>query len=105
MLDSTLAILRATLQADPTITPAERNRLIAQVRAGIPVKSDGGPAPPPARIVRRGEVAQRLSCSLRAVDHWAKTGLLHKVRLPGRTRAAGFAESEIIRLIESRLPH
>ena len=56
------------------------------------------------RILRRAEVASRLGCSLRTVDHWAGCKLLSKVRLPGRVRCAGFRESDICALIADGLP-
>ena len=51
------------------------------------------------RILRRAEVAQRLSRSPRAVDYLAAAGVLRRVRLPGRSRAAGFLESDVSALI------
>jgi hypothetical protein len=53
----------------------------------------------PARIIRRMEVARRLGRSPRAVDRLAAEGALRKVLLPGRTRAAGFRESDVAALI------
>ncbi len=52
-----------------------------------------------ARLLRRQEVAQRLSVSLRAVDKWAKQGLLTRRVLPGRVRGCGFSSVEVDRLI------
>ena len=45
------------------------------------------------------EVARRLGRSPRAVDRLAAEGALRKVLLPGRTRAAGFRESDVAALI------
>ncbi len=62
----------------------------------------GEDAPSPSkevRMLRRHEVARRLSISLRAVDKWAKQGLLTKRILPGRVRACGFSSVEVERLI------
>ena len=55
--------------------------------------------PPEARILRREEVARRLSVSLRTVDLWAKMGLIKKRLLPGHVRASGFSSAEVERLI------
>lgn len=52
-----------------------------------------------ARLLRRREVASRLSVSLRTVDNWAREGLLTKRRLPGRRRAAGFSSVDVEKLI------
>ena len=97
MLPTTLKILRTAFEADPSITVAERQRLMQLVRQGT---SALGPKPETttervARIIRRAEVARRLSCSLRTVDKLP----LKKVKLPGRTRAAGFLESDVNALL------
>ncbi len=58
-------------------------------------------APPPERvprILRRGEVARRLSVSLRTVDKLP----VAKFKLPGRQRAAGFLESDINALLAGK---
>jgi predicted DNA-binding transcriptional regulator AlpA len=52
-----------------------------------------------SRLLRRHEVARRLSVSLRTVDNWARQGVLTKRKLPGRLRAAGFSSLEVDRLI------
>ena len=54
---------------------------------------------PEARILRREEVARRLSVSLRTVDLWAKLGLIKKRVLPGHIRASGFSSADVDRLI------
>jgi len=101
MLPTTLDATKAMLKADPSVTPAERSHLLALLRnCGKPEAPP--PAPSEPRIVRRAEAARRLGVSLRAVDHWARTGILRKVVLPGRVRAAGFRESDITDLITGR---
>ena len=57
------------------------------------------PVPSESRILRRHEVARRFGVSVRAVDNWAVQGILQRVRLPGRLRAAGFRLADIERLI------
>lgn len=98
MLPTTIEATRAMLRADPSLTPNDRNRLLALLR------NHGKADPEPTaerveRILRRAEAARRLGCSLRAIDTWARTGIIQKVRLPGRTRAAGFRECDIAALI------
>lgn len=51
------------------------------------------------RLLRRTEAAPRLGCSLRLVDGLAKDGALVKRRLPGRKRAAGILESDLLALM------
>jgi hypothetical protein len=99
LLPTTIDVIRAALKSDPNPSPGDRARLLAMLRAGaVPANS---PAPPPdsgPRILRRAEVARRLACSLRTVDKLP----LKKFKLPGRTRAAGFLESDINSLLASK---
>ena len=53
----------------------------------------------PDRVLRRGECARRLGVTPRTIDNLARTGALRRIRLPGRTRGAGFKESELDQLI------
>ncbi len=97
MLDTTQDAVKALLRADPSLTPTDRTRILATIREHG--KTDTPTAPAPDCILRRVEVARRMGCSLRAVDHWARAGLLQKVTLPGRVRAVGFRESAVCALI------
>ena len=102
LLQSTVDIIRSALRADPHACPADRARLLAVVRTG------GGPQPktaPPEtgpRILARAEVARRLAKTTRFVDRLAQQGVLKKVRLPGRVRAAGFLESDVNALLAGK---
>jgi hypothetical protein len=98
MLNTTLEIVRSGLKADPTITPQERTRLLATLRQPAVQKSAPVSSTEP-RLVRRAEVARRLSCSLRTVDKLAASGALAKRKLPGRLRASGFLASDVDSLI------
>jgi hypothetical protein len=51
--------------------------------------------PSPPRLLRRSEVAERLSVSLRTVDKLSEQGFLEKVRFPGRVRGSGFREGDV----------
>jgi hypothetical protein len=98
MLNTTLEILRSGLKSDPTLTPHERARLLAALREPAVQK----PAPvtfTEPHLVRRAEVARRMSRSLRFVDKLAASGILAKRRLPGRVRASGFLASDVDALI------
>jgi hypothetical protein len=97
MLATTLKIVRSGLEADPTLTPADRTRLMAGLRNGATPQSKSESPPPDntPRLLRRGEVARRLSCSLRTVDKLP----IKKVKLPGRQRAAGFLEGDVNALL------
>lgn len=56
-------------------------------------------APEPDRIIRRDETARLLGRSERAVDRLAADGVLNKIQLPGRARAAGFRLRDVQSLI------
>ncbi len=98
MLETTVKILKSVLEADPTLTQRERSRLLALLRSdrstGVDQLSERVP-----RLIRRAEVARLMSCSLRTVDKLAATGILPKKKLPGRARAAGFLETDVIALL------
>lgn len=98
MLNTTIEIVRSGLKADPTITPQERTRLLATLRQPAAQKAVPEIFIEP-RLVRRAEVARRLSCSLRTVDKLAASGVLAKRKLPGRLRASGFLASDVDTLI------
>lgn len=94
MLPTTLEATTAIFRADVSIAPAERAHLLALLRQPFPNVSEPGP-----RILRRAEVARRFSVSTRSIDKLAFQGLLKKVHFPGRSRAAGFLESDVTALI------
>jgi len=99
MLNTTLEIVRSGLKADPTLTPQDRTRLLAALREPAVQK----PAPITStepRLIRRAEVARKLSRSLRFVDKLAASGVLAKRKLPGRMRASGFLASDVDALIQ-----
>jgi len=96
MLATTIEIIRSGLKSDPTLTPADRTRLMAVLRNGVTPHKPDCPAPDNTpRLLRRAEVARRLSCSLRTVDNLP----IKKVKLPGRQRAAGFREGDVNALL------
>ena len=102
MLPTTFEILRSALRADPSLSPADRSRILAMIRNGAnAAKTDTMGASEP-RLVRRAEAAARLSCGLRTVDKLAAAGVLPKRKLPNRQRAAGFLESDLNALIAGR---
>jgi hypothetical protein len=51
------------------------------------------------RCIRRNEAARLLAITLRTVDKLAASGILKKLKLPGRTRSCGFLESDVLALI------
>jgi len=99
MLPSTLDIVRTALKGDPSVTAAERGRIVAMLRSGCntaTITSQNSPVP---TVIRRGELATRMGRSTRFIDRLAQAGVLRKVRLPGRARAVGFLASEVTALL------
>jgi hypothetical protein len=98
MMSHTIEIIKTALKADNSVSASDRARVLATIRNG------GSQAPESARLaeprlIRRAEAARRLGCSLRLIDRLAKDGALVKRKLPGRKRAAGILESDLLALI------
>ena len=101
MKETTIAIIRAGLQADSDISAAERNHWLALLRNGGELQEQPRNEP---RLLRRAEGSRRLGIGLRAFDGLCKSGALQKVKLPGRKRACGVRETDLIALMEGRAP-
>ena len=99
MLPATFEIIKTTLKADTSLTPEERRRLLATIRAGGQQPKQKPTVRAGPRILRRREVAKRLGVTMRAIDKWAREGILRKVKLPGRVRGCGFLESDVEHLM------
>ena len=100
MLVGTRAAIAAILKADTTVDAPTRQRIIRCLDCSDhPHAEPKSSAPAPNRLLRRREVAQRLSRSLRTIDLLCANGILHKVKLRGHSRAAGIPESEVNLLI------
>jgi len=95
MNPATLEIMKSVLKTDPSVTADERERLLALLRPGQKASSDFRPE----RLLKRKQVADMLSSSPRLVDKLSSEGLLHKVKYPGRVRAAGYRLSEVQAII------
>ena len=95
---TTLKIMKSGLEGDPSVSPRDRVRIMKYLsNCGIAALPNN-PGENVARIIRRAEAARRMSCSLRTIDKLAATGVLKKRRLPGRVRASGFLESDVVAL-------
>ena len=98
MLGTTKEAVAAVLKGDPTVTVQDRTQLLAVLRDHGRTGSDGTITREP-RILRRKETARRLACTTRHIDNLAREGILTRIILKGRKRAAGFRESEVNALI------
>ncbi len=55
-------------------------------------------------VLSRRATAERFRRSTRTIAAWAKDGILHPVKLPGRKRACGFRASDVAALIAGKFP-
>ena len=97
MLQTTQDAVRALLKTDPSLTPQDRTAILDRLRSHT--KDPAAPANA-SRLIRRNDAAERLGVTPRTIDYWTKQGILTKFKLPGRTRANGFRESDIEALIQ-----
>jgi len=95
MMPSTLTAIRAIATADPSLDVAARARLLASLQAAASPNAITATD----RIMRRREAARTLGRSCRSIDMLAAQGVLHKIRLPGRDRFAGFRASDVLALV------
>lgn len=99
MQDATQNAVHALLRADATLTPQARRDILAAMQ------NNGRHTPPeakPERIVRRKESARMLGCTTRTIDNLSRTGVLPRVRLPGRERGLGVRESDVLAIIAGK---
>jgi predicted DNA-binding transcriptional regulator AlpA len=103
MLQSTIAALTAVLRTDETVTPRDRARVLTSVRRALDASTKAEPAGANvARIVRRKEGASRLGMSTRTFDKLCSEGVFKKHVLPGRKRAIGILESDLVALLTTQ---
>ncbi len=93
MKPGTITAIAAIIRADPPATAREAKQLAALITPEDTRAAAAGP-----QIVTRQEAANLLRVSPRAIDLWAKEGVLKKVRLPGRVMALGFLKSDLDKL-------
>jgi excisionase family DNA binding protein len=93
MTKPTIQALCAIIRADASMTEAEKEDRIRKL-TDAPDASSG------PRLLRLAQVADRLACSKRSVGNLLREGALRALRLPGRKRALGVPESEVVRLLD-----
>jgi hypothetical protein len=98
-----LEIINTALQADNTVSPAERKKFLRQLR-GEPVPApDGNGNRQPPRIYSREQAAELLgNRTPRFVDLLTRRGLLKKFTPPGNKRAIGICGESLRQLIEGK---
>ena len=102
MHSGTLEIIKTAIKSDSTMRLDEKAHLLSVLkRAGKPDDCEQS-TQKLTRIIRRREAAQLLGVSRRAVDAWAKDGVLHKIHVSGRRRAIGFNSEEVEALMQIR---
>lgn len=85
--------LLKTVERDESLTQTERESL-RKLRSGeVSAPATG------ERLLRRREVAERMSVSRRTIDRWCSTGVLPRMKLPGHSRSSGVPETAIAALI------
>lgn len=100
MLSTTIEATKAIFKADHTISTEERAEILRIIRGGgRRLLQSSGRVVGEDRIIPRKAVASLFNRTTRAVDKWAREGLLTRVKLPGRKRSVGFRESEVIALM------
>jgi hypothetical protein len=100
MLPTTVDAVKALLKADPSVTPDDRIRIVSVIRNNGTAAAAAQPkATVERRVLTRAEVARRFNRSLRFVDGLGNSGLLRRVKMPGRQRACGYMIEEVERLM------
>lgn len=99
MLATTTQIIRSALQADPSLNPRDRVRLLALIRDTSKNSQGESATHPEPRLLRRKQAAEKLAVSLRTLDKLCSTGILSKRVLPGRKRASGIPADQVDTLI------
>ena len=103
MLSSTFDAVRAILKADPSVGAHERTAILCTLR-GKPPKPITTPSEPAgARVLSPKRAGELLGRSPRGMHLLAQQGVLEKVYLPGRRRAAGFRLSDVEALITAKV--
>ena len=112
MLPTTLDLMFAGMKTDPSLDATAR-KVYGQVLRTDPDRLarmlklvDPEPSAPTApvlpAILRRRDVAARLSCNVRTVDLYCKQGLLRKRVLGDRRRACGITAESLDALIRGQ---
>lgn len=91
MLPTTRDALKSILATDPTITPADRQALLAATKAKEPA---------PERLLTRAEVRALFNRSSRCLQLWERKGVLSPVKVLGR--CVGYSPGAVRAVLEGK---
>ena len=83
------------------LNKGERREFLRTFAPEVPAQP--APTAPVPEILTRAQTAARFNRSPRFVDRLAQSGILQKVRLPGRVRCSGFRAGDVAALITGAL--
>ncbi len=87
----TIRLLLSSLQ------PGERSKLLREL---APATAPSVPNLAP-RLIHAAEAARMLARSTRSIHMLAAAGYLQRITMPGRKRAGGFREADVLALMQS----
>jgi hypothetical protein len=99
MLNSTLHAIKAVLEIEPSLSNADRARILADASNWPKTKTGEAATTEPPRLLRASEVANRLACTPKTVYRLSRAGILKKRLFPGRKRASGFLKADVDALL------
>ncbi len=97
MKTTTLTAIKAVFDSDPARSAADRETLLRTL--GLTTSEHS--SKPPQKLVSFEEAAERLNRTPATVHTLARRGILHKVILPGFSRASGVLASDLDNLLNS----
>ena len=98
MLVNTKKAIKPMLELDPTISPEQ----IAAAIEALEGKSKPTivSAAPISRNLSREQVAEIFGKSVKTIDLWGRRGILERVMIAGSSRAAGYSEESVRKVLE-----
>jgi hypothetical protein len=103
MNTATIKAIRSILELDETVSQHQKKaiiRFLSEVDPETFAPIGENPNRKDRILLRAKEVASILSIDVRTVHLLSQTGVLRKVRLPGRERGIGFRADDVHQLVE-----
>lgn len=95
MNPTTVTLIRAALETDPSLTPAMRVKIVDAIEGAVG-GADGNALD---KCVTFTEAAKVLGKSRKRIQQLVANGSLEAVKFPGSSRASGVRESSLRRLV------